>query len=68
MAQFKMDIQIRSDAHRLPGGSLDGLARFEFKRMKSKDVTLWFLTQRVFPPVIVLAPFYPTRRVFLFLC
>jgi multiple sugar transport system permease protein len=34
------------------------LARFEFKRMKSKDITLWFLSQRVFPPVIVLAPFY----------
>jgi multiple sugar transport system permease protein len=34
------------------------LARFEFKRMKSKDITLWFLSQRVFPPVVVLTPFY----------
>jgi multiple sugar transport system permease protein len=34
------------------------LARFEFKRMKSKDITLWFLTQRVLPPVVVLSPFY----------
>jgi multiple sugar transport system permease protein len=34
------------------------LARFEFKRMKSKDITLWFLSQRVLPPVVVLAPFY----------
>jgi multiple sugar transport system permease protein len=34
------------------------LARFEFKRMKSKDITLWFLSQRVLPPVVVLTPFY----------
>ena len=34
------------------------LARFEFKRMKSKDITLWFLSQRVLPPVVVLSPFY----------
>jgi multiple sugar transport system permease protein len=34
------------------------LARFEFKRVKSKDVSLWFLSQRVLPPVVVLAPFY----------
>ena len=34
------------------------LARFEFKRVKSKDITLWFLSQRVLPPVVVLAPFY----------
>src|SRR5580692_2438084 len=33
------------------------LARFEFK-MKSKDITLWFLSQRVLPPVVVLTPFY----------
>ena len=35
-----------------------GLARFEFKWMKSKDITLWFLAQRVLPPVVVLTPFY----------
>src|SRR6202035_635908 len=34
------------------------LARFEFKKMKSKDITLWFLSQRVMPPVVVLSPFY----------
>lgn len=34
------------------------LARFEFRRMKSKDITLWFLSQRVLPPVVVLVPFY----------
>jgi multiple sugar transport system permease protein len=34
------------------------LARFEFKRVKSKDITLWFLSQRVLPPVVVLTPFY----------
>jgi multiple sugar transport system permease protein len=34
------------------------LARFEFKRVKSRDVTLWFLSQRVLPPVVVLTPFY----------
>jgi multiple sugar transport system permease protein len=34
------------------------LARFEFKRISSRDVTLWFLSQRVLPPVVVLSPFY----------
>ena len=34
------------------------LARFEFKGVKSRDVTLWFLSQRVLPPVVVLTPFY----------
>jgi multiple sugar transport system permease protein len=34
------------------------LARFEFNRIKSKDITLWFLSQRVLPPVVVLTPFY----------
>jgi multiple sugar transport system permease protein len=34
------------------------LARFEFKRVNSRDVTLWFLSQRVLPPVVVLTPFY----------
>jgi multiple sugar transport system permease protein len=34
------------------------LARFEFRRMKSRDTTLWFLSQRVLPPVVVLVPFY----------
>jgi len=29
------------------------LARFEFRRMKSRDITLWFLSLRVLPPVVV---------------
>src|SRR6201987_3478310 len=33
------------------------LARFEFK-WHSKDIALWFLSQRVMPPVVVLVPFY----------
>ncbi len=33
------------------------LARFEFP-MQSKDIALWFLSQRVMPPVVVLVPFY----------
>jgi multiple sugar transport system permease protein len=33
------------------------LARFEFK-WRSKDIALWFLSQRVMPPVVVLVPFY----------
>jgi len=34
------------------------LARFKFRRMKSRDITLWFLSQRVLPPVVVLTPFF----------
>jgi multiple sugar transport system permease protein len=34
------------------------LARFEFGRVESRDITLWFLSQRVLPPVVVLSPFY----------
>lgn len=33
------------------------LARFEFP-IASRDITLWFLSQRVLPPAIVLVPFY----------
>ena len=33
------------------------LARFEFA-WQSKDIALWFLSQRVMPPVVVLVPFY----------
>jgi len=33
------------------------LARFEFP-IKSSDITLWFLSQRVMPPAVVLIPFY----------
>ena len=33
------------------------LARYEF-RMRSNDIALWFLSQRVMPPAVVLVPFY----------
>ncbi len=33
------------------------LARFEFP-IPSRDITLWFLSQRVLPPAILLVPFY----------
>jgi multiple sugar transport system permease protein len=33
------------------------LARFEFP-IPSKEIALWFLSQRVMPPVVVLVPFY----------
>jgi multiple sugar transport system permease protein len=33
------------------------LARFEFP-VASKEIALWFLSQRVMPPVVVLVPFY----------
>jgi multiple sugar transport system permease protein len=33
------------------------LARFNFP-WQSKDIALWFLSQRVLPPVVVLVPFY----------
>lgn len=41
-------------------GSLAGyaLARFKFKRIKNKDITIWFLSQRVLPPVVVVIPFF----------
>lgn len=37
------------------------LARFEF-RIKSKDITVWFLSQRVLPPVATVVPFYLIMR------
>lgn len=33
------------------------LARFEFP-VRSKDINLWFFSQRVMPPVVVLVPFF----------
>lgn len=33
------------------------LARFEFP-VASRDITLWFLSQRVLPPALMLVPFY----------
>ncbi len=35
-----------------------GLARFRFYRIQNKDLTVWFLSQRVLPPVVVVIPFF----------
>jgi multiple sugar transport system permease protein len=35
-----------------------GLARFRFLRWKNSDINIWFLSQRVLPPVATLLPFY----------
>jgi len=35
-----------------------GLARFKFHMIKNKDLTVWFLSQRVLPPVVVVIPFF----------
>jgi len=34
------------------------LARYEFKKWKNKDIALWILSQRMFPPVAVLIPYF----------
>ncbi|MGP1394495.1 MAG: carbohydrate ABC transporter permease [Inquilinaceae bacterium] len=34
------------------------LARFRFRRIKNKDITTWFLSQRVLPPVATVVPFF----------
>ncbi len=34
-----------------------GLARFRFYRWQNKDMALWFLSQRVLPPVVTVIPF-----------
>jgi multiple sugar transport system permease protein len=41
-------------------GSFAGysLARYEFKKWKNKDIALWILSQRMFPPVAVLIPYF----------
>lgn len=38
------------------------LARFEFRWVKNKDITVWFLSQRVLPPVATIIPFYLVMR------
>jgi multiple sugar transport system permease protein len=38
------------------------LARFRFKRVPKKDLTVWFLSQRVLPPVATVIPFYLVMR------
>ena len=38
------------------------IARFEFRRWKNRDITVWFLSQRVLPPVATVIPFYLAMR------
>ncbi len=34
------------------------LARYQFKKWKNKDIALWILSNRMFPPVAVLIPYF----------
>jgi len=34
------------------------LARFDFQKMKNKDIAVFFLSQRILPPVVVVIPFF----------
>ena len=38
------------------------LARFRFRIIPSRDITVWFLSQRVLPPVATVIPFYLVMR------
>ena len=38
------------------------LARFRFRVMPNKDITIWFLSQRILPPVATVIPFYLVMR------
>jgi len=38
------------------------IARFRFQRWRNRDITIWFLSQRVLPPVATVIPFYLTMR------
>ena len=38
------------------------LARFHFRRIPNKDITIWFLSQRILPPVATVIPFYLVMR------
>ncbi|GAK54485.1 putative transmembrane component of ABC transporter [Candidatus Moduliflexus flocculans] len=40
------------------------LARFKFHKIKNPDLTIWFLSQRVLPPVVVAIPFFLLARQF----
>lgn len=47
-------------------GSLAGyaLARFHFQRIPNRDLTIWFLSQRILPPVVVVIPFFLIMKTF----
>jgi multiple sugar transport system permease protein len=53
-------ISTLSSAAALILGALAGysLARFRFKKWKNQDISLWILSQRMFPPVAVLIPYF----------
>ncbi len=38
------------------------LARFRFRRVPNKDIAIWFLSQRILPPVATVIPFYLVMR------
>ncbi len=38
------------------------LASFKFHKMKNQDITIWFLSQRVMPPVVFIVPFFMLMR------
>jgi multiple sugar transport system permease protein len=38
------------------------IARFRFHRWRNRDITIWFLSQRVLPPVATVVPFYLIMR------
>ena len=38
------------------------LARFRYQRFKNADITVWFLSQRVLPPVATVIPFFLLAR------
>ena len=38
------------------------LSRFEFRAVSNTDITIWFLSQRVLPPVATVIPFYLLMR------
>jgi multiple sugar transport system permease protein len=40
------------------------IARFRFERWKNQDIAVWFLSQRVLPPVATVVPFYLVMRAF----
>jgi multiple sugar transport system permease protein len=38
------------------------VARFQFRTWKNRDIMVWFLSQRILPPVATVIPFYLTMR------
>jgi multiple sugar transport system permease protein len=39
-----------------------GLARFRYGGLGNRDITIWFLSQRILPPVATVIPFYLVMR------